>query len=376
MSQSEPSASTATGYPTVPGSMPMPSEMLISPTLRVSAMSNVPVPPAPIIDSPYMRMMEKMRAKQQARDEEINNMISRVRKDAFKTANRTREGSKSDSSIPGLSKFPSPFLLKDPIELENILELSARHRKTLLYGDTWNFFVGDEVVYEISKNLVLTASTKAQDILKAGEAGIAFEKGVIEVKAIRELLKWLERTCKSIGTFSLPPGNNMRQTLSLIRLAYLMGVQRYVHHLELYHIRRISKKLLSYEEITQVIDLAVSENDPIFAHLADRLAALRYHKQIPDPEVFATYLEEHPKLANAMATVDAKKSKQRLQREATRARQLEWLEEMERQEQVRRERNEQRRKDQELAASVRQKLNAGGGVLTMTEEEAQLLKRW
>lgn len=98
----------------------------------------------------------------------------------------------------------------------------------------------------------------------------------------------------------------------------------------------------------------------------------RYKQLIPDPDDFAAFLEDHPRLAKAMDSADAYfAGRLKKQREANEAeRQARW-------EKKQAEKYERIAREKKAAESLKQKMSAtaGSGLMMATAEEAELLRR-
>ena len=320
------------------------------------SIKDVPSPAkAPVVNTPYMAYINAQKAKEAARLAEEKNPNSSSADSSPKSKNQKDK------------KAEEQFVLKEPVQLANILHLERPHRAALKAGSKLQVFIGDELVMSISKNLLMTVSSVAQAAHDNKQDSIRLSKDLVSKDSVSYLLKWLIRVCHVKNTFRIPARANNIASIELLHTAHLLGfLDDLTAHIYRDMMNYISKSVPTYEELDAILKFAESNNEePLFGKVVSRLTHLRYHNEIEDPEDFEEYLSEHPILANAMDATDSYFAAKRAEREATKARAAKAHQ---------RRIEKQERKDAKTAAAVKQKLNATSNVKTMTAEEAEFLR--
>jgi len=324
---------------------------------------------APVVETPYMKMLAKQNAKDQEKQKAKNGQ---------NPASQAPTGPKNGNKLNGKKNFaankkadaPAP-ILEEPVPLENFMALSRPHRLALLRGDVWEIVVGDKCVYKISKNLLMSVSKVAQAAYQNNpkSTGIKLPADSVTASAVQTLLKWLKEACHPFQAFLIHVSGNAYDDLNLIKASHLLGMDNYTHHVMKWYKSYIYHELPDYDTISAIVEL-VPEDHHLFIHLANKLCKLRYKKEIPDVEDFKQYLIEHPKLGNVMEAIDTKLAASRLKAEA---------EARQRAAEYRKQQKKQREQDAKTAEQVRQKLNgkngSSGTILVVSAEEARFLKR-
>lgn len=261
--------------------------------------------------------------------------------------------------------------------LANIGEMSLQDRQNLLIGPTWKIFVGDEIIFNIPRRLIMTVSKSAQILYMhdPNMNSILLSKDFTSPAPVLHLMNWLVEICKTFKPFHIRDRDTFMETLAVVRAARMLGMEKYIDHMVRFYDRYIQKELPQYDEITAIEAMALDEEDPLFRSLSHRLSMMRHKDLIPDPEEFDAYLAQHPMLAKQIAKVDEKFNAGRLEREAKRI-QRDYKKAAS---SAKNAEDEKLRKEEELKEAVRRKLNGrkgdAGNIKVMTAEEARLLKR-
>jgi len=211
--------------------------------------------------------------------------------------------------------------------LGNLLKMAWPHRQSLLAGPTLPVLVGNALVMAVPRRLMLTISTFSQSILEKDPdaKAITLPPNSVAGGPVRHLLDWARRMCSVPVPIPVESRNDLFHDIAIIHASRLLGMDRYTTGV-LGNMRAMLKRdLPSYEALTKAESIATSSDDSLLTAFANPLAIQRYHNEIPDPELFAEYLKEHPMLAEAMDKIDEHYSMNRVQREKERAqRQMEW----------------------------------------------------
>jgi hypothetical protein len=265
--------------------------------------------------------------------------------------------------------------------LDNLYLMIRQQRLSLLGGPLITIYIGDIELTGIFKRLAMACcSVLSKHFAKFPESlEYRFAPDSIAPAAVAYLLvKWAKDMSQDFETYAVPMQGSFAKDVALLRASRLLGMEPYTKHMLNTYIHYLKESLPSYQEI-EIVELnATSEKDPLWTHMVNHLCHDRHKKLIPDPENFAHFLEEHPRLKEAMEKADfyfasvAKKNweERKAEWEAYEAeRRAHWeLNENEKRERITREKD--------FASSLRKKMDTkGGSGLTMaTAEEAAFLR--
>jgi len=265
--------------------------------------------------------------------------------------------------------------------LDNLYVMIRQQRLNLLSGPMITIHVGNLEVAGISKRLVMACcSVLSKHFAKFPESlEYRFAQGSIDPDAIRHLLvTWAKDMSQAFEIYAVPMQGSFAKDVALLRASRLLGMEPYTKHMLGSYVRYLKESLPSYEEIDIVEQNATSEKDPLWTHMVNHLCHDRHKKLIPDPEYFADFLEDHPRLKKAMEDADsffasvAKKNweERKAVWEAHEAEQRARWEQKENETRVR------IAKEKESVSSLRKKMEAkgGSGLLMATAEEAAFLR--
>lgn len=261
---------------------------------------------------------------------------------------------------------PVPAILKNSV---NVYDLTVDERRGLLDGPKAEIYIETTRAFRNAPIRALMAwSPKANAHFRANPLSrkVAFPASAADVSAVQNVLR-ATVTHAGMGKDALGavfPGNTLTDAVKNYQAALTLGVKRRVEHIAKAIAGHISAGLLSYEAVT-LIATCVPPSDEVFHYLAHNLATRRFQRQIPDPEDFEKYLETMPKLKEAMAEIDAPHQAERKAHKDAAA-----------EARARKQAKEERSKHREYKGRVealKVKLNAAmGGIVSMTQEEADL----
>lgn len=261
---------------------------------------------------------------------------------------------------------PLPELLDGPMHMP---WLTVRERRGLLEGPKADIYVGDNLAFRGAPIRALMAwSGRAHKhfITNPLSRKVVFPGTKVTAWGIATILKatvtYQGMGGELIGTVYV--GNNFGDMVKLYVAGNVLDMASRVSHIFVHMQHLINTNLLSYQEVTAVLN-AVEPGDALLHHLARDMANRRFQGRISDPAQFDQYLAKHPTLETAMAEVDAP-------HEAARKAVHEAKIDKEKREHA----AEQKRMNDEYRARVsalQAKINSTkGGILSLSAEEAAL----
>ena len=265
--------------------------------------------------------------------------------------------------------------------LDNLYVMIRQQRLKLLSGPLITIYIGDIELTGIFKRLAMACcSVLSKYFAKFPESlEYRFAPDSIAPAAVAYLLtKWAKDMSQNFETYAVHMQGSFAKDVALLRASRLLGMEPYTKHMLSTYTHYLKDSLPSYQEI-EIVELnATSEKDPLWTHMVNHLCHDRHKKLIPDPENFAHFLEEHPRLKEAMKKADVyfagvaknnweeRKSEWEAYEAERRAR---WdLNEKEKRERI--------TKEKESASSLRKKMEAkgGSGLMMATAKEAAFLR--
>ncbi len=212
---------------------------------------------------------------------------------------------------PKCSEKATPLSQHEPIEqpLDNLFVMIRQQRKTLLEGPRISVHFGKLMVDDIPKRAAMAASPVLNEYFTKNPQRITYRISIsnvlITTDAVQYILKtWMHETCVTFEAFAVPLQPTMTEDLAILRASTALGMENYTDDILQYYVRYFKSNLPTYEEIVTLEQHARSRQDPLWKIMVRRLCHLRYKKNIPDPDDFAAFLEDHEKVKIEMEKQD------------------------------------------------------------------------
>jgi hypothetical protein len=210
----------------------------------------------------------------------------------------------SGSPEDDLSSTPSS-VVEQP--LDNLFVMIRQQRQALLAGPLVTLYVNESVITGVYKRVAMVVSRVLNEHFTANPESTEyrFVTDVLAPEAIRYLLvSWVGEVSQEFEAYAVPMQDTFGKNVALLRAARFLGMEQYTKHILTEHVNYLMCKLPSYEEIAIVERHATSSRDPLWTKMVNHLCHERYKNLLPDPEIFAAFLEKHPRLEKAMHEAD------------------------------------------------------------------------
>jgi hypothetical protein len=279
---------------------------------------------------------------------------------------------------------PSPNPLVNQC-LDNLFVMIRQQRQALFEGPLITLHINQIAINGIFKRAAMAVSRVLNEHFTMYPESIEyrFPTDILAPEAVRYLLmSWMWEVSQEFEVFAVPMQDTFAKNVALLRAARFLGMERYTKHILTAHIDYLKTALPSYEEITIVEHNATSGQDPLWTQMVNHLCHDRFKKLFPDPDDFAVFLEDHPRLKIAMESADeyfsnaAKKRWERNQAERRAGWQVIEEERRARWEKNETEKHEHIAEEKKAAELLKRKMDAkgGSGLMMSTAEEAMLLR--
>ncbi|KAF2267715.1 hypothetical protein CC78DRAFT_576714 [Lojkania enalia] len=179
----------------------------------------------------------------------------------------------------------------------DLRDISLEARKSLLKGPSLKIFTGNDYVCSIPLLLFKAVSITPPEAFSNRELHLP---ACISGRPVLYIQSWLKAASTLPVVPELSAKNNLLADLSICRAAKLLGVEVYTKKIIGRYWAYLKNSIPTYEEMSEIESLALSPDDSFFALLVKRMTWLRSRDMIPDPEPFAEYITQHPKLSKAM----------------------------------------------------------------------------
>jgi hypothetical protein len=205
-----------------------------------------------------------------------------------------------------MKKITAPSARVVEQSLRNIYSMSLENRQALLVGPKVTIRVGDQSIHHVPKYALMATSSVLNKhfINQAKSSEYRFTDDKVDHSAVRHLVQWLKSVCSSPQVFEVPSPKTFREVLSVLRAARLLGMNRYVKTITDTQIQYLKVKIPEYDEIVALEQMALSKTDPLWTTMVNSLCHDRFHGHIPDLPIFDKFVEQHPKLREAMRKTD------------------------------------------------------------------------
>ncbi|KAF2686078.1 hypothetical protein K458DRAFT_471490 [Lentithecium fluviatile CBS 122367] len=101
----------------------------------------------------------------------------------------------------------------------------------------------------------------------------------------------------------IPVGDTFTQFVLIYQAPMKLGMKQHVQHIATRIAITFTNTVVEYSDLT-IFLLCFPISDPLFQHAAITLADHRYQGRVPDKDDFKAYLQQHPKLREAMDAFD------------------------------------------------------------------------
>jgi hypothetical protein len=192
--------------------------------------------------------------------------------------------------------------------LDNLFVMIRQQRQALFSGPLITLHINESVVTGVHKRVAMAVSRVLNEhfTAKPESTEYRFSTDILNPEAIRYLLiSWMRGVSQEFEAYAVPMQDTFAKNVALLRAARFLGMEQYTRQILAEHVTYLKYELPSYEEIAIVERYATSPKDPLWTHMVNHLCHDRYKNLIPDPEVFAQFLEKHPRLEKAMQDADA-----------------------------------------------------------------------
>ncbi|EAT80701.2 hypothetical protein SNOG_11657 [Parastagonospora nodorum SN15] len=200
-----------------------------------------------------------------------------------------------------------PSTERDIAPLDNLYVMIRQQRLKPLSGPLITIYIGDIELTGIFKRLAMACCSVLSKYFAEFPESLEyrFAPDSIAPAAVAYLLtKWAKDMSQNFETYAVHMQGSFAKDVALLRASRLLGMEPYTKHMLSTYTHYLKDSLPSYQEI-EIVELnATSEKDPLWTHMVNHLCHDRHKKLIPDPENFAHFLEEHPRLKEAMKKAD------------------------------------------------------------------------
>jgi hypothetical protein len=235
------------------------------------------VPPAPKLSFPLQKVSTRERAKQ--------------------TADWVSQPVNNTSNIGGWSKGHPE---------RDIRDMTLQERSALFNGPSVNVMVGKENLRGFSKHMLMAVSPRIREyfLKNPKETYIAFPAGAVAVPVMQILRDYLRAMGTQKTVFSIKLRFNWQQDLAIRRDCCYLGMGMYVAHFTRQYCDKVREGFVGLDNIA-LIEKNTADDDALFKCLANNLANMRRRGTLPDAEAFEEFLKKHPRLSQAIGSIDA-----------------------------------------------------------------------
>jgi hypothetical protein len=190
---------------------------------------------------------------------------------------------------------------KQPLKILDLMYMSPVDRKALQQGPSVKIFAGSFFVTDVPRQLFLTASTKATELLN-GTAEVRLPENVNKV-AIDYLITWVKATTRMNTVLKPSMIHDMNHAIITCRVATMLGLGHYLRDIQDRYRKQIQfMNGMSAETMDLVEDGALDENDAFLFYVADRIAYLIHHGS---DNIFEHGVARYPKISAKVHEVNA-----------------------------------------------------------------------
>jgi hypothetical protein len=200
---------------------------------------------------------------------------------------------------------------------KDIRDMALHERNELFKGPSVNVLIGTENLRGFPKHMLMAVSPKIRDyfLKNPNETYIAFPAGSIAVPVMQILRDYFRSMGIQKSVYSLKLRYNWQQDLAIRRDCCFLGMDKYVAHFTRQYCDKVREGFVGFENIA-LIEKNTTDDDALFNCLANNLATMRRRGNLPDPEKFEAFLKQHPRLAQAIGSIDTRIHANREKRQA------------------------------------------------------------
>ena len=125
----------------------------------------------------------------------------------------------------------------------------------------------------------------------------------VSVEVMKLIVDWLKGMSTSPAVFSVKVRNDIQEDVAIRRDFLQLGMEQYCKHFTRNICSAIREGFIGLPQIA-CIENNAKDNDAVWECLTNNLAMLRVKKTIPEPEKFEDFLKKHPRLAQAIGSVE------------------------------------------------------------------------
>ncbi|KAF2850168.1 hypothetical protein T440DRAFT_518643 [Plenodomus tracheiphilus IPT5] len=187
----------------------------------------------------------------------------------------------------------------------NLLLMIRQQRMKLCRGLKITVHIGNTGFRSIPKDAAIVVSPTIRDyFIRHPESQNFYFEQAVDPTAVRLLLvKWMQRVCVVFEAFEVPLQDTLAANIAVIEAARILRMHRYVSYIDKMYSAYFGYQLPLYDDIV-LVEKGTTDDSSLWQCMISNLCYHRRNKHIPDPKVFATFLEAHPRIANAMASAE------------------------------------------------------------------------
>jgi hypothetical protein len=162
----------------------------------------------------------------------------------------------------------------------NLMDMSPIERKALAQGIQIKVFIGDKVINQVHRSLLVAASTKGAALIDSNNQ-VHLSTDCADAAAVH-ILDWLNSTTLKNKVFAPRIHRELSKAIHIYLAAEELGMVRYIEHNIRFFQKIIREQIPSEEDLKVVEELCFFTDDPFMNMMADRIAYLIRKKQLPD----------------------------------------------------------------------------------------------
>ncbi|KAF2652985.1 hypothetical protein K491DRAFT_695139 [Lophiostoma macrostomum CBS 122681] len=188
---------------------------------------------------------------------------------------------------------------------KDIRDMTQAERQALGKGPTITVMIGNKQFHGVPKHMFMYVSPKVKAFFDdhANESYLSLKEGQVAPAVMQVIVDWLKNMCTSPKVYSLKLRGDTMQDLAIRRDCYYLGMEKYVAHFTKQYCDKVRSGFPSLENIA-LIEKSTGDDDTLFRCMSNNLAVARVKNNIPEPEKFEAFLEKHPRLAQAIGSIE------------------------------------------------------------------------
>jgi hypothetical protein len=188
---------------------------------------------------------------------------------------------------------------------KDIRDMTQAERQALGKGPAITVMVGKDQFKGVPKHMFMYVSPKVRAYFDEhpNETYISLPEGKVARPVMQLIVDWLKNMCTSPKVYSLKLRGNTMEDLAIRRDCYWLGMEKYVAHFTRQYCDKVRADFPGLENVA-LIEKNTADDDTLFRCVCNNLAVSRLKKNIPEPEKFEAFLEKHPRLAQAIGSIE------------------------------------------------------------------------